>query len=350
MRDQSMEKRAIRTVRRKKRKDLLAVLSFLLLLPYTCGMLAVQSGALEKAGGQAHDGMAGQNVAEAAAGLSPAAVETMSTGYGGEFVLWEQENGMRRIPLEEFLVGALAASLPPAYREETRKAQAVILRSICLLEMQESGELRREDTALACLEQSARQALWGEDFAENEANYKKAVEETKGIVLTYEGNVVSPPFFRMSCGRTRSGAEIFGTERIVWCHSVECPHNLEAEDFLQEKRLGHNDFVDCLKEAGMVLPAKGAKIVITRDSAGYVLRVRCGEYEMEGERFRKLFALPSSCFYLKEEKGEVILQTKGIGHGLGFDQYGADLLAEEGKDYQELLHTFFAGLSLEKIR
>lgn len=42
------------------------------------------------------------------------------------------------------------------------------------------------------------------------------------------------------------------------------------------------------------------------------------------------------------------MQTKGVGHGLGFDQYGADLLAADGKDYMELLHFFFTDLSLEK--
>lgn len=324
MHEKDMEKRAVRTVRRKRMQDLLAVLSFLLLLPYTCSAL---SGARQEA-----------------------AVETIGQVSGGSgFILWEKENGVWRVSMDEFLTGALAASMPAGYREETLKAQAVILRSICMREMEDAGALKKEDSQLLCLDQEERRALWGEDFEENEALFLKAVQDTEGIVLAYGDEIVEPPYFRLSAGKTRSGAEIFGEERIVWCHSVECPHDLEADDFLQEKTVEKGEFTRKLAEEGFLLPDKGAKVTLTRDSAGYVLFVRCSEHQMEGEKFRKLFDLPSSCFYLKEEEGNIVLQTKGVGHGLGFDQYGADLLAAGGKDYMELLNFFFSGLSLEKV-
>lgn len=341
MHETNMEKRAMRTVRRKKVQDLLAVLFFLLLLPYTCSVL---SGVVQED-----------------------AVETISMSKQDSYVLWERDNGVWQIPLEEFLVGALAANMPEEYRDETLKAQAVILRSICMREIEDSGTLKKSDSQLECLEEEARRILWGEDFEENETRFREAVNATDKIVLTFDGEVVSPPYFRLSAGKTRSMAEILGMDDGAasagggqeqesvgavwgqWCRSVECPHDLEAEEFLQETRLDRDEFIKKLAAEGMVLPKSGAKIVLTRDSAGYVLFVRCEDDRMEGERFRKLFELASSCFYLKEEDGKIILQTKGIGHGLGFDQYGADLLAAEGKDYIEILDIFFSGLSLEKM-
>lgn len=323
MRETDMEKKVVRTVRRKRIQDLLAVLFFLLLLPYTCSSLA-------RTGDEN-------------------AVETADISQSETCILWERESGVWRIPMDEFLTGAMAACIPAEYNEETLKAQAVILRSICMSEMEEKGILSREESRLQCLEREARRTLWGEDFQENEEKYGKAVRDTEGIVLHWKGSLVSPPYFRLSAGQTRNGTEIFGEEYAPWCDSVECPHDLEADLFLQETRLDRGDFSKKLAAEGMVLPGKGAKIVLTRDSAGYVLSVSCGEDHMEGEKFRKLFELPSSCFYLKEENGEIILQTKGIGHGLGFDQYGADLLAAQGKDYIELLNFFFKGLSLEKM-
>lgn len=324
MHEKELEKRAIRTVRRKQLKDLLAVLSFMLLLPYTCSAL---SGARQEA-----------------------AVETIGGAIGdGGYVLWEKESGVWKLSAEDFLVGALAASMPAQYREETLKAQAVILRSICFAEMEEKGALSKEESELAYLERADREKLWGSDFSENEVRFLKAVQDTSGIVLAYEGTLVKPPYFRLSAGRTRDGAEIFGGDGgWQWCSSVECPHDLEAEDFLQEMRVTRAEFSKALEAEGISLPEKGAKLSLTRDSAGYVLSVRCMEKQLEGEKFRKLFELPSSCFYLREEDGDIILQTKGIGHGIGFDQYGADLLAGEGMDYIELLNCFFTGLRLEK--
>ncbi|MBQ7841541.1 MAG: SpoIID/LytB domain-containing protein [Lachnospiraceae bacterium] len=329
MYDKIAERKAIRTVRRKKIQDLLAVLFFLLLLPYTCSVL---SGIRQEE-----------------------AVETFGNGQTGTdaanetFILWEKENGTWKLTEEEFLIGALAASMPAEYRTETLKAQAVILRSICYAKKENDGKLLWEDCQLECLETQQRRTLWGEDFEENEARFQKAVKETDKMVLTYENQLISPPFFRLSAGKTRSGAEIFGEERIVWCHSVECADDQQAELFLQEKEISRSSFIKKLAEAGMVLPDAGAKVVLTRDSAGYVVSVQCSDSQMEGEKFRRLFDLPSSCFFLKEEGGKIILQTKGIGHGLGFDQYSADLLAAEGKSYEELLNYFFAGTSLEKM-
>lgn len=334
MQENNQEKRAIRTVRRKKMQDLLAVLSFLLLLPYSC---AVFCGARQEA-----------------------AVETLgSVSDGKNEILWEKDNGIYRMPLEDFLVGALAASMPAEYREETLKAQAVILRSICMRKMQETGLLQKEDSGLECLEEAERQMLWGEDFAENEERFAGAVQDTEGIVLTWQNEIVKPPYFRLSAGKTRSGREIFGVENgdfsmdgsnmaNSWCQSVECPYDLESADFLQERRVDKEEFIKKLAAEGFFLPDEGAKLKLTRDSAGYVLFLECLDSRMEGEKFRKLFALPSASFSLREEAGEIILQTKGVGHGLGFDQYGADLLAADGKDYMELLHFFFTDLSLEK--
>lgn len=319
MREKNQENKTIRTARRKRAQDLLAVLFFLLLLPYTCSVI----------GGIAVEGEGD-------------ATQAMAGAAKGPYIYMEEKNGVWKVPADEFLTGALAATIPGEYRTETLKAQAVILRSICRAESGENG-------GLEYLTREERESLWGENFAENEERFSQAVSDTSGIVLAWEGEVVSPPFFRLSAGKTRSGAEIFGQERIPWCHSVECPHDLEAEEFLQEKRVGREEFFRKLSAEGIDLPKSGAKIVLTRDSAGYVMTVSCGEARMEGEKFRALFGLPSACFTLQEEAGEILLQTKGVGHGLGFDQYSADLLAGEGRDYIELLDCFFAGLTLEKM-
>ena len=117
---------------------------------------------------------------------------------------------------------------------------------------------------------------------------------------------------------------------------------------MQETVLSRGEFSRKLASEGMSLPKENAKIVLERDSAGYVLTVSCGEKRMEGERFRQLFRLASSCFFVREESGRIYLQTKGIGHGLGFDQYQADLLAGQGKPWQEILGIFFEGLEIEE--
>lgn len=337
MQERELEKRAAGAVRRKRMQDLLTVLLFLLLLPYTCSVVA-RTGS-------------GQTV------------ETLAVGTVQDGILWECENGTRRLSEEDFLTGALAGCIPAQYREEALKAQAVILRSTVYEKGQKGagkrgggengkssgfGEIRvgAEESGLAWLSQEERKRLWGEEFDELEQKCRRAVTETEGIYLVRDGEAVSPPFFRLSAGSSRSGAEIFGQEQIAWCKSVSCSGDEKAEGFQQETAVSRGEFARKLASEGMSLPKENAKIVLERDSAGYVLNVSCGEAVMEGERFRQLFGLASSCFYIREESGKIYLQTKGIGHGLGFDQYQADLLAEQGKGWQEILGTFFEGIEI----
>ena len=45
----------------------------------------------------------------------------------------------------------------------------------------------------------------------------------------------------------------------------------------------------------------------------------------------------------------MILKTKGVGHGLGFCQYGANEAAKRGNDYIDILNYFFSDTVIEKI-
>lgn len=344
MQERELEKRAAGAVRRKRMQDLLTVLLFMLLLPYTCSVV-VRAGS-------------GQTV------------ETLAVGAVQDGIWWEVGNQIRRLSEEDFLTGALAACIPAQYREEALKAQAVILRSTAYAERKTEGKgqgsgagaenvpagretafaggirVSAEESGLAWLSEEERKKLWGEAFEELEAKCRRAVKDTEGKYLARDGEAVSPPFFRLSAGSTRDGAEIFGQEQTAWCRSVLCSGDENAEDFLQETALGRGEFSRKLSAEGMSLPQENAKIVLVRDSAGYVLTVSCGDTVMEGERFRRLFGLASSCFFIREESGKIYLQTKGIGHGLGFDQYQADLLAEQGKGWQEILGIFFEGVEI----
>ena len=45
--------------------------------------------------------------------------------------------------------------------------------------------------------------------------------------------------------------------------------------------------------------------------------------------------------------GRIRFLSKGKGHGLGFSQYGGDVLAKEGKTWQEILHIYFPLMEIE---
>ena len=65
-------------------------------------------------------------------------------------------------------------------------------------------------------------------------------------------------------------------------------------------------------------------------------------------RSRNCLGLNSACCYIKEVEGKVRIVTKGLGHGIGLSQYGANELAKEGNDYKEILQYYYKDVEITK--
>lgn len=306
---------------RQRLLDLCAVLLFLLLLPYVCSLFFGK----EKGG---HETV------------------PVFEKEGKFMVACESSAGVSKIPLEVYVEGALAASIPADCEEETLKAQAVILRTLCMKAYEDRASI--EETTVSAkeigqdyLDLREREALWGASAADNQAKIARAVSETKGMYLTWEGKIIEPAYFWLSAGKTRNGREVLG-QGYDYLVSVDCSHDVEADDYTSAAAIKKKEFWAALGGE------ESEKITLTRDSAGYVLWVDTEEIHMSGEKFRSLFSLKSACFTISDDKGLIVLESRGVGHGLGFCQYEADRRAVQGEDFLALLKAFFNGVEIQK--
>lgn len=322
------EQRIRRTVRGKHYRSLLAVLLFFGWLAYICARLPAPP--------------AGETTEQTAEPIKRRQEERQKTVISDKRdIALPVKNGTVNLTENEFLTGVLAASIPGHYSTETLKAQAVILRSLL--------KASRETESFSYLDELDRKKLWQEKQEEYENKFLHAVEATAGIVLCYEGKIVSPPYFRLSAGKTRDSAQIWEDGSFSWCKSVECPHNLEAADYLQKVILKQKDVLAVFEKEHIPVSEQNFRIRLVKDSTGYVMYAECCGQHVEGERFRQLFGLASAHISLEQEGEHLVFTTRGIGHGVGFDQYAAELLAQGGNDYQKLLNGFFEGVTLEKM-
>ena len=103
------------------------------------------------------------------------------------------------------------------------------------------------------------------------------------------------------------------------------------------------------KEAGLTEESVAEGIsVVKRDAADYALEVAVGTQTMTGEAFRECLDLNSSCFSIKEVEGKMRIVTKGMGHGVGLSQYGANEMAKAGSGYEEILNYYYQDVTIEK--
>lgn len=261
--------------------------------------------------------------------------------------------GKKRIPLEEYLVGMLAATIPVEYEPETLKAQAILLRSYGLSLMErKNGRKVILDSNLSDSYFTAKQCkkLFGEAYETSLNKLTEAVTQTQGLVLVWEENIVAPPYFRLSNGNTRNIDEYGSYKKLFpYLSSQSCPRDVEAQEYAHYIQMDEKTFQKKISNMLGIKNWQPEKIIVSKDSSNYVKLLQIGKKQIDGEEFRKTMGLPSSSFSM-EKSGEYIeFQMKGLGHGFGFSQNTANEMAKEGKTYKELLNFFFPNLSIERI-
>ena len=71
-----------------------------------------------------------------------------------------------------------------------------------------------------------------------------------------------------------------------------------------------------------------------------------GNLELAGVEIRTLLGLRSANFNFKISENNITFTVIGYGHGVGMSQTGADALAKQGKNYEEIIKHFYVGVEI----
>src|SRR5699024_2920459 len=89
---------------------------------------------------------------------------------------------------------------------------------------------------------------------------------------------------------------------------------------------------------------------INRTSSKRVNENQIKEESFHGKDIKEKLDLRSNDFTVKQKDNHFIFTTKGFGHGVGMSQYGANGMAEEGKNYKEIIQYYYQGVELQTIK
>lgn len=326
-------------------RDMVAVLLFIFLFPYIVSFFF----------GNVGRGMEGMEEGNGAEQMEEAEKSRDSGLFQediekAEFIVCNTTAaGTEKMPLETYLVSRLPATVPMEYEMEALKAQAVVLRTELLRQYYDRKDEQGEEGKYYIYVESNIIQTDGAFYE----RCKEAVGSTRGMYLTYEGYPILASYFAVSAGATRNGNEVFGNDEYGYLKSVICGRDFTSEDYIHSVRIGKDIFMEKLCEIEPGASWEGGKALeeafpVKRDRAGYITEVDIGGKTISGERIRMAFLLSSSCFEWREEGDDVVIKTKGVGHGLGFCQYGANEAAKKGSDFIDILNYFFSGVAIEK--
>ena len=242
--------------------------------------------------------------------------------------------------LEEYVAGVVAAEMPAAFPEEALKAQAVAARTYQVRQMQAAGSSAvLYDVGQAYLSEAAQKEKWGESYGLYAGKIRSAVRATAGEIMTYDGEPILAAFHAQSGGKTEDAENVWNAA-VPYLKSVDSKEDRQAPNNETTVTIAAKTLAEKLGVA-----KDAAVSVKKRTEAGYVAEVRAGDKTFSGREIREKLGLRSANFTIAKNGENYLFTVHGYGHGAGMSQYGASFLAEQGKDYHEILRHYYTDIS-----
>lgn len=277
-----------------------------------------------------------------------------------------KNNTETKMDMEEYLKGVLAAEMPAQFDIEALKAQAVAARSYTYgrLNGTYSSKEGVHDPKGMCIDPAHCQAWtskaaamknWGIFFAARNWNrIEKAVNETKGIIVIYDGKVANTLFHSNSGGRTENSEEVWEGVRVPYLRSVDSSDDKFNKDYKTVVTIKTSDLLEKLRglypDVEIARNAAASIKILGYTAGGRVKTLKIGNVSLKGTEFRSLLSLRSANFSISKAGSDgLMITTYGYGHGVGMSQWGADALAKKGGTFDEILKYYYTGIELTTI-
>lgn len=261
----------------------------------------------------------------------------------------ESKDRIDIVPLEKYVIGVLSGEMPVSFEIEALKSQAVAARSYVLKKMEQNynEEYDVVDTVSnqVYLDEEELKTKFGDQYDTKIQKISQAVVETTGEYLTYNGEVIEAFFFSTSSGATENCEEVF-KQALPYLRSVDSHYDEISPSYLETKQIKLSEFYQFLN---LKYDEQLLVEIIKTTSTGRIKEIKINDQIFTANEIRSKLKLKSTFFSIEQINDDVIIKTKGYGHGVGMSQYGANGMAKEGYKYDEILKHYYSGVEIEKI-
>ncbi len=278
-------------------------------------------------------------------------------------LLHSKTNTIEELQLDEYLYGVVSAEMPYDFELEALKAQAIVARTYTLYKINElkHGEAHICDDSSCCqawISKEDRLAKWEEKRAEindinPEENWNKimrAVNETKGKIITYDGKPINAFFHSNSGGATEAPVNVWGGTGYPYLQTVETSGEDAYTQYSSEVVVSREQFVNKMKEKypdfNINFDDETCIQIIEYTDGKRIKTIKIGNCNLSGVEVRSIFALKSANFSIEVGSQDVKFSVIGYGHGVGMSQTGADSLAKQGYNCEEIVKHFYSGVEV----
>jgi len=297
----------------------------------------------------------GQATIKASQGLNLVSLTANGTtaSYRGDMEIRPLSGGLtviNELSMEEYLYGVVPSEMPSSWPAEALKAQVVAARTYAVSQLGSYGTYGFDLLA------TQQNQVYRGYIAENEST-GKAVDETRGQVLTYNGEIIRAFFHSSSGGYVECCQDVWREELGYLC-TKEDPYDKNDNHYNWSVKYTQDQLIAKLAESELTLTSVDNIEIMEKTASGArAKKLKISGTGLDGkpvvnevfnaDLVRKVLGLKSALFELSVERDgqeklvSVIIKGSGYGHGLGMSQYGALGMAKQGYNYQDILKYYY---------
>ncbi len=323
--------------------------------------------------------------------------------YRGEIQIMRRDTGdmtvVNLVDFDDYLCGVVPREVSASWNYEAVKAQSVVSRTFAMMNLNKYQKygFNLDNTTNS-------QAYAGVSIEHPASN--KAVAETHGEVVLYDGKPADVYFFASSGGKTGTANDAWGGENKPYLISVDDPYEnadeasyskwemtftaAELKEKLAAKDVNIGDITDVKVEYSdskraiktVFVGTEGEK-EYTRENIRWVLGIYSTAFDVlrDGEqtgvsvcaldKYNSFTQIDinantqllskagttsangalsilsadgmTTLEQAKSTSGDFVFSGRGWGHGVGMSQWGAKGMADNGYNYKEILEYYFVG-------
>ena len=287
----------------------------------------------------------------------PESPAPLSADQAAVFPVLRPSGETEYVAMADYLPGVLAGEMPASFHPQALRAQAVAARTYILCRLKEGCAAHPEAAVCGdpgcCQAWRSEQELrenWGGEYEAFWQKICRAVSDTDGFYLAWEDKPILACFHSSSAGATESSAAVW-SGALPYLVSVSSPETAgDVPNYVSTLRLSPDEFLRILRSGGSTAdlsgPADSWLGECRLDESGRVESLMIGGEAFAGTTLRSLFSLRSAAFTLTWDGEAFLFTVTGYGHGVGMSQYGANVMAERGSGWEEILAHYYPGAGL----
>ncbi len=246
------------------------------------------------------------------------------------------------LSMSDYLIGVVSAEISPLYSEEAIKAQAVASHTYALYQKNKGITLTDDyKKHQAYISPEEAKEKWGDKYENYSKKITSCVNEVKDKIITYEGEIILPPFFALCSGKTENSKDIWGGD-LPYLVSVTSHGDKLSPDLISEVTVAKEDF----ESFAEITLTESPVFSLDCTEAGAVRKMTIDTKSFDGDEIQKAFGLKSNNFSVTYSEDKFLFTVTGNGHGVGMSQYGADFMARQGAKYDEILKHYYTGVEI----